>query len=102
MRHLFRSRELTTILNRLGHSDTYRFSLKLETAIAKVLHGCSNLLSTKTIVNSTAIAKEMQESSNRLSPQIVVNHAAFAKASQESSNLLPPQIVVNPAAIAKA
>ena len=87
---LFRSRELTTMLNRLGHSETYRSALKLETAIAKVLHGSSNLLSTQTIVNSTAIAKEMQESSNLLSPQIVVNPAAIAKASQESSNLLSP------------
>uniref|UniRef100_UPI003AF97398 hypothetical protein n=1 Tax=Thiolapillus sp. TaxID=2017437 RepID=UPI003AF97398 len=70
------------MLNRLGHSETYRFTLELETAIAKVLHGSSNLLSTQTIVNSTAIAKEMQESSNLLSPQIVVNPAAIAKASQ--------------------
>uniref|UniRef100_UPI003AF96FDB hypothetical protein n=1 Tax=Thiolapillus sp. TaxID=2017437 RepID=UPI003AF96FDB len=60
------------MLNRLGHSETYRFALKLE----------------------TAIAKEVQESSN-LSPQIVVNPAAIAKASQESSKLLSAQIVVN-------
>ena len=72
------------MLNRLGHSETYRFALELETAIAKVLHGSSNLLSSQTIVNSTAIAKEMQESSNLLSPQIVVNPAAIAKALQES------------------
>ena len=78
------------MLNRLGHSETYRFALKFETAIANVLHGSSNLLSTQTIVNPTAIAKEMQVSSNLLSPQIVVNHAAIAKASQESSNLLSP------------
>ena len=67
------------MLNRLGHSETYRFALKLETAITNVLHGSSNLLSTQTIVNSTAIAKEMH-----LSPQIVVNPAAIAKALQES------------------
>ena len=61
-----------TMLDRLGHSETYRFALDLETTIAKVLHGSSNLPS----------------------PQIVVNPAAIAKASQESSNLLLPQVVV--------
>ena len=88
VRHLFRSRDLTTMLNRFGHPENYRFTLELETGIAKVLHGSSNLLSTQTIVNSAAIAKEMQEFSNLLSPQIVVNPAAIAKASQESSNLV--------------
>ena len=80
VRHLIRSRELTTMPNRLGHSETYRFTLELETAIAKVLLGSSNLLSTQIVVSPAAIAKEMQESSNLLSPQIVVNPAAIATA----------------------
>ena len=54
------NRDLTTMLNRLCHSEIYRFALKLKTAIAKVLHGSSNLLSTQTVVNSAAIAQEMQ------------------------------------------
>ncbi|CAJ1066364.1 hypothetical protein KUCAC02_020132%2C partial [Xyrichtys novacula] len=37
VRHLFRSKQLTTILNRLGHSETYDFGLELETALAKAL-----------------------------------------------------------------
>ena len=60
VRHLFRSRELTTMPKRLGHSETYRFTLELETAIAKVLHGSSNLLSTQIVVSPVAIANEMQ------------------------------------------
>ena len=68
------------MLNRLGHSEAYSFTLKLETAIAKVLHGSSNLLSTQTVVNSAAIAKALQEFSNLLSSQMVVNPSAFAKA----------------------
>ena len=116
VRHLFRSRELTTMLNRLGHSETYRFTQELETTIAKVFQGSSSLLSTQIVVNPAAtqivvnpaaIAKALQESSNRLSTQIVVNPAAtqivvnpaaIAKALQESSNRLSTQIVVNPAA----
>ena len=34
LRHWFRSAEITTLLNRLGHSETYSFSLELETYIA--------------------------------------------------------------------
>ena len=72
------------MLNRLGHSENYRFALELETAIAKVLQGSSNLLSPQIVVNPAAIAKASQESSNLLSTQIVVKPAAIAKASQES------------------
>jgi hypothetical protein len=34
LRHWFRSAEITTLLNRLGHSETYSFYLELETSIA--------------------------------------------------------------------
>ena len=74
--------------NRLDHSETYRFTQELKTAIAKVLQGSSNLLSTQIVVNPAAIAKALQESSNLLSSQIVVNPAAIAKTLRESSNLL--------------
>ena len=37
VRHLFRSKQLTMINNRLGHSETYSFGLELETALAKAL-----------------------------------------------------------------
>ena len=51
MRHLFRSAELTTLLNRLGHSESYSFSLELETAIASALQETSRLLSTQVVRN---------------------------------------------------
>ena len=86
------------MLDSLGHSETYRFALGLQTAIAKVLQGSSNLLSTLIVVNSAAIAKALQKSSNLLSTPIVVNPEAIAKALWESSKLLSTQIVVNPAA----
>ena len=37
LRHLFRSAELTNLINRYGHSENYSFSLELESALAKVL-----------------------------------------------------------------
>ena len=55
------------MLKRLGHSETYRFTLKLETAIAKVLQESSSLVSTQIVVNLSVSAKALQESSNLLS-----------------------------------
>ena len=86
------------MLKRLGHSETYRFTLKLETANAKVLQESSSLVSTQIVVNLSVSAKALQESSNLLSTQVVVNPAAIAYAFQGSSNLLSTQVVANPAA----
>ena len=44
VRHLFRSKHLTKILNLLGHSETYNFGLELETALAKAIDEASNFL----------------------------------------------------------
>ena len=44
IRHLFRSKQLTMILNRLGHSESYDFGLELETALAKALDEVSTYL----------------------------------------------------------
>ena len=35
VRHLYRSKQLTTLLNRLGHCESHAFSAELETSIAK-------------------------------------------------------------------
>ena len=45
LRHWFRSAEITTLLNRLDHSETYSFSLELETSIAIAVEITSTLLS---------------------------------------------------------
>lgn len=53
LRHLFRSKDLITLMNKLGHSEGYPFSLELETAIAKALQEVSNLLPTQIVLNPT-------------------------------------------------
>ena len=53
LRHQFRSAELTTLLNRFGHSESYSFSLELETALAASLQESSVLLPTHVIRNPT-------------------------------------------------
>jgi len=49
LRHMYRSKQLTTLLSRLGNCETYDFGIELETALAKAL----------------------DQSSTRLTPQIV-------------------------------
>ena len=44
LRHLYRSKQLVTLLNRLGHCDNYLFSVELETAVAEALERTSSLL----------------------------------------------------------
>ena len=48
-RHLYRSKELTTLINRFGHCECYDFSLEVETAIAKAVDQISSLLTTQII-----------------------------------------------------
>jgi len=44
VRHLYRSKILTTMLSRLGHSESYDYSLELETSLAKALNDSSSKL----------------------------------------------------------
>ena len=44
LRHMFRSAELTTMLNRIGHCESYTFTLQLECAIAESVEKASHLL----------------------------------------------------------
>lgn len=49
LRHLYRSKQLTTIISRLGHCETYDFGLELETALAKALDEVSTALTPQII-----------------------------------------------------
>ena len=53
LRHLFRSAELTTILNRLGHVSNYHFLLELETALANQADQSSHLLTNNVVRKPT-------------------------------------------------
>ena len=44
LRHLFRSKELLTLVNRFGHCESHSFSLELETAIARAVKSSSSLV----------------------------------------------------------
>ena len=52
LHHMFQSRQLTFgLLYRLGHTESYDFTLELEMAIANANEASSDLLSTKTVRN---------------------------------------------------
>ena len=56
LRHLFRSAEVTVILNRFGHIPDYCFMLELETALAKALDESSHLLTNNIVRNPSCMS----------------------------------------------
>ena len=54
--HMFRSKELITLINRFGHSESHSFSLELETAIATSLQESSSILTNNIIRNPSSIS----------------------------------------------
>lgn len=51
LRHLFRSKELTILMNRLGHCEGYDFALELETAIANSVREAASVLSQQIVTD---------------------------------------------------
>ena len=51
LRHLFRSAKLSILMNKLGHSESYSFSLELETALAVALEEAHTILTPQIIRN---------------------------------------------------
>lgn len=51
--HLYRSKQLATLLNRLGHCESNSFSVELETMIAKAVEQTSSLFTPQTVHNPT-------------------------------------------------
>ena len=51
LRHLFRSDKLSTLINKLGHAESYSFLLELETALATALDEASSLLTPQLVCN---------------------------------------------------
>ena len=49
LRHLIRSEQLVTLLNRMGHSENNSYILELETGLAKAIEETSTLLSTQIV-----------------------------------------------------
>jgi len=81
LRHLYRSKQLTTILSRLGHCETHDFSLELETALAKALDEVSTFLTPQIITGEGNEVFHLEwDNMNKITTNIhgsnVVNSAA--------------------------
>ena len=50
IQHMYRINQLTTIINRLGHSESYAFALELETAMNKAIDEVSTNLTPQIII----------------------------------------------------
>ncbi|KAI4809457.1 hypothetical protein KUCAC02_018336 [Chaenocephalus aceratus] len=80
LRHLYRSKQLTTILSRLGHSETYDFSMELETAMANAFDEMSTNLTPQIITGEgTTVFHSEWDNLNRITTNVhgsnVVNSA---------------------------
>ena len=83
VRHLFRSKQLTTILHRLGHSESYDFGLELETALAKALDEVSTYL-TPQIVTGKGNIVFIVSGTTSIKPQQVCTAATLSTVLEES------------------
>ncbi|KAL2095547.1 hypothetical protein ACEWY4_007695 [Coilia grayii] len=50
LRHLFRSKSITTLINRLGHCESYTYSIELETALANSIVKSASLVSNSDVI----------------------------------------------------
>ena len=53
IRHLYRSKELTQSLNRMGHCESYQYSLEVETALAEALDNTSTHLTLHIVIDDS-------------------------------------------------
>ena len=53
IRHLYRSKQLTTILNRLCHCESYFFGIELETTMAYALEEANTYLTSQIVSGET-------------------------------------------------
>ena len=51
LRHLFRSKEFMTLLNRMGHCESYLYSIELETSLANAVMQSGSLLNSNIVKN---------------------------------------------------
>ena len=71
VRHLYRSKQLISILNRLGHCESYDFSLGLDTALAKVLDEVFTLITPHIITGEDNVVFHMEwDNTNKVTTNI--------------------------------
>ena len=81
IRHLYRSKQLTTILNRLCHCESYSYGLELETAMAKAIEESDTYITPQIVTGDDNVVFHSEwDNLNKIKTNItgsnVVNSAA--------------------------
>ena len=95
IRHLYRSKQLTTILNRLCHCESYSFGLELETAMAKAIEESNTYLTPQIVTGEGNILFHSEwDNLNKIKTNItgsnVVNSAAGIMLQEYKEGATPP------------
>ena len=102
IRHLYRSKQLVTILNRLGHCESYDYGLELQSAMAKALDETSTLLTPQIVIGDGNVVFHSEwDNLNKILTNVhgsnVVNSAGGIMVQETASGYMPPQTRLLPA-----
>ena len=90
IRHLYRSKQLTQILNRIGHCESYQYGLEVETALAEAL-GNTHLTPHIVVGDSNLVTWDnLNKITTNLTGLNVVNSASGAMLQEVKHGLQPP------------
>ena len=94
IRHLYRSKKLVTIINRLGHCESYDFCLELDTAMAKDLEEVSTLLTPQIVTGENNEVFHMEwDNMNKITTNIhgnnIVNSTGGIMVQEVKSGVVP-------------
>ena len=67
VRHLFRSKSITTLINRLGHCESYTYSIELETAPA------NSIVESASLVSNSDVIKRQPDGSSTVTGTILIS-----------------------------
>ena len=92
IRHLYRSKQLTMILNRLCHCESYQFGIELETAMAKALEETSTYLTPQIVTgDSNEVFHSEWDNLNKILTNVtgsnIVNSAAGIMLQESGSEI---------------
>ena len=92
---LYRSKQLTQILNRMGHCECYQYGLEVETALAEALDNTSTHLTAHFVIGDSNLVfhsewENLRKATTNLTGSNVVNSAAGVMLQEVTNGLQPP------------
>ena len=95
IRHLYRSKQLTQILNRMGNCESYEYSLEVETALAETLDNTSTHITPHIVIGDSNLVfhgewDNLNKITTKLTGPNIVNGVAGIMLQEEEHGLQPP------------